>query len=238
MANLTMADLQEQVRAAQVEFDLAVVFHETWKPAAYDGELHARMGTSYATQTFRVVSTALRREMLMALMRVWDNSTKGNLRMEQIGRDISKPAVMDMLVMDRVTRMGITGAEAAIRSTLDERAAEVARIVGKYGQGGPRHSVLKTIRHLRDKRLAHHDLALASVPQPNVDDDDIEEFFQDNLVLIQALVGLVNRMAYNPAETAGVFRHYAGHFWAGVSGERTQGHPHYRAPPKSPDERT
>jgi AbiU2 len=187
MANLSIADLQEQVRAAQEEFDLAVVFHETWKPAAYDADLHARMGTSYATQTFRVVSTALRREMLMALMRVWDNSKKNNLRMEEIGRDISKLAVMNALVTERVTRMGIPGAEVAIRSTLDEKAGQVARIVAKYGQGGPRHSVLKTIRHLRDKRLAHHDLTPATVAGPNVDDEDIEEFFQDNLAGLSAI---------------------------------------------------
>lgn len=221
------------MQAAQEEFDLAIVFHETWKPAAYDTDLHARMGTSYATQSFRVVSTALRREMIMALMRMWDNSKKNNLRMEDIGREIAKPAVMTALVTESAARMGIRGAEADIRSTLEMRAAEVTRIIGKYGQGGPRHSVLKKLRHLRDKRLAHHELGPVTATGPSVEDNDIEEFFQDHYALIQALVGLVNRMAYNPAETAGVFRRYADHFWAGVRGERTEGHPHFRMPPKS-----
>jgi AbiU2 len=234
MMNPVIADLQKWVQAAQEEFDLAVVFHEIWKPAAYDAGLHARTGTSYATQTFRVVNTALRREMIMALMRVWDNSKKDNLRMEDIGRKISKRTVMNALVTECAIRMGIAGAEAEIRSTLDEKAAQVARIVAKYGQGGSRHSVFNMIRHLRDKRLAHRDLAPATATRPSVDDEDIEEFFQDNSVLIQALVGLVNRMAYNPSDTARVFRHYANHFWADVRGERTEGHPHVHAPPNPP----
>jgi len=29
--------LREQVTAAQQEFDMAVAFHEVWKPATYDG---------------------------------------------------------------------------------------------------------------------------------------------------------------------------------------------------------
>jgi hypothetical protein len=48
--------------AAQEEFDMAVTFHEIWKPAAYDQELHSRFGKSYATQAFLVTRTALRRD--------------------------------------------------------------------------------------------------------------------------------------------------------------------------------
>ena len=40
-----IASLRKQVEAAQQEFDMAVRFHETWKPLAYDKDLHNRMGT-------------------------------------------------------------------------------------------------------------------------------------------------------------------------------------------------
>ena len=39
---------------------MAIAFHEVWKPAAYDTDLHARMGVSYATQAFNITRTALR----------------------------------------------------------------------------------------------------------------------------------------------------------------------------------
>jgi hypothetical protein len=61
--------LKQKVTAAQQEFDMAVTFHEIWKPAAYDQELHSRLGNSYATQAFLVTRTALRREMLLSLVR-------------------------------------------------------------------------------------------------------------------------------------------------------------------------
>ena len=47
-----IAILREKVSAAQQEFDMAVAFHEAWKPTAYDGKLHKRMGESYASNTF------------------------------------------------------------------------------------------------------------------------------------------------------------------------------------------
>jgi AbiU2 len=62
------------VTAAQEEFDMAVAYHEVWKPAAYDNDLHSRMGQSYASQAFFVTRAALRREMMLALMRIWDKN--------------------------------------------------------------------------------------------------------------------------------------------------------------------
>ena len=64
--------LREKVTAAQQEFDMAVTFHEVWKPATYDQDLHSRMGKSYASQAFLVTRTALRREMVLALNRAGD----------------------------------------------------------------------------------------------------------------------------------------------------------------------
>ena len=43
-------DLRAEVRAALQEFDMAIAFHEVWKPAAYDKSLHERMGVSLATK--------------------------------------------------------------------------------------------------------------------------------------------------------------------------------------------
>ena len=47
-----IADLKKMVTAAQQEFDMAVTYHEVWKPAADDKDLHSRMGRSYASQAF------------------------------------------------------------------------------------------------------------------------------------------------------------------------------------------
>ena len=57
------------VAAAEDEIVMAVMFHETWRPTAYDEGLHNRMGNSFATHSFQIVRLSLRREMLLALMR-------------------------------------------------------------------------------------------------------------------------------------------------------------------------
>jgi hypothetical protein len=44
---------------------------------AYDKDLHSRMGQSYASQAFLVIRMALRRETLLALMRLWDRNKAG-----------------------------------------------------------------------------------------------------------------------------------------------------------------
>ncbi|WP_236238147.1 hypothetical protein [Pseudomonas faucium] len=51
-----MDDIQQKIErlksivdTARQEVDLAVMFHETWRPAAYDTDLHSRIGTSYAS---------------------------------------------------------------------------------------------------------------------------------------------------------------------------------------------
>ena len=41
-----ITELQAKVTAAQQEFNLAVAFHEIWKPTAYDPDLHGRLGVS------------------------------------------------------------------------------------------------------------------------------------------------------------------------------------------------
>ena len=64
--------LKQAVTAAQQEYNMAITFHEVWRPSAYDADLHTCMGKSYATHAFLVVRSALRRQMLLALLRFWD----------------------------------------------------------------------------------------------------------------------------------------------------------------------
>lgn len=224
--------LRDKVRAAQQEFDMAVTFHEIWKPAAYDTDLHARMGTSYATQAFLIIRTALRREMVLALVRLWDRRPHA-VRMEEMARMVSSSSVMQVLVAERARRISIPGVEDDIRSTMEQKAAKIAAIVVKYERGGSHHAILKKLHGLRNERLAHRQVTSAVATGAGITDQEIEEFYQDNSALIQALLSLVDGMAYDPSDTASVFRHYAGLFWAAVRGEQTGGHPNYRATTKA-----
>lgn len=205
--------LKQRVTAAQEEFDMAVTFHEIWKPVAYDQELHNRLGTSYATQAFLVTRTALRREMVLALIRVWDKSPLG-IRMQSIWHDLRDAELVDALALDRARRLGFEEVYEYMKEELSKRADTVVALIGKYMEGGARNNILETLRALRHERLAHRQLSPATAPGATATDEEIEEFYQDNSKLIHILLSLVNAMAYDPEDTARVFRHYAAAFWA------------------------
>jgi hypothetical protein len=225
-----IASLRRQVEAAQQEFDMAITFHETWKPVAYDKDLHKRMGMSFASNTFFVVRLALRREMLLALMRLWDKNSK-TVRMKESVADILRDqSVVNALAADRAARIGMADEEDQMRSDLSQRASEAIALVAKYSEGGSHYAVLEKLRKLRHERLAHLHIEAVAATGLDPTDDEIESFYQDNSKLIGVLLSLVAGVAYDPNDTAGVYRHYASLFWAGVRGERTEGHPNYRAP--------
>jgi hypothetical protein len=205
--------LKLKVTAAQEEFDMAVTFHEIWKPAAYDQELHNRLGKSYATQAFLVTRTALRREMVLALIRLWDTNPQA-IKMQSIWHDLRDKEIVDALALDRASRTGLLDVLEYMRDDLGKRADAVVALIGKYMEGGSGNHVLKTLLNLRNERLAPRQLSPATAPGATATDEEIEEFYQDNSKLIHILLSLVNAMAYDPEDTAGVFRRYATCFWA------------------------
>jgi hypothetical protein len=226
-----IASLQKQVKAAQQEFDMAITFHETWRPLAYDKDLHKRMGDSFATHTFLVVRLALRREMLLALMRLWDRDER-NVGMELSIADLLRDrSVVHALAVDRVARMGMADWEDEMRSDLSQRASEAIALVEKYSEAGSHYTTLQKLRRLRNQRLAHRPVKEVAATGLAPTDEEIESFYQDNSKLVGLLLSLVSGVAYDPNDTAEAYRFYAKFFWAGVRGERTEGHPNYRAPP-------
>jgi hypothetical protein len=228
--NPEIASLRSHVQAAQEEFDMAVICHEVWKPTAYDNDLHQRMGVSYATNAFRIVVTALRREVLLALMRLWDKG-RGNVRLDDIGRRLSDSHLVDALAVDRAARFNDVHIEAEMKVDIHRRAKEVTDLIKDYSKCGRNQAVIEKLRTVRHEQLAHRQIEPTAVTGPGLTDNEIESFYQDNSKIIGLLLSLVSGVGYDPKETGEVFRHHASFFWAAVRGEGTEGHPNYRPPP-------
>lgn len=238
------------VEAARQEIELAIMFHETWRPAAYDTELHSRIGTSYASHSFQIIRLSLRRELLMALVRVWD-SNKQAVRMSLIADRLRDKAVFNALIQTRAARTGLHSGFAlgAMREALTPKRDQVLELIGKYSANGTAFEVLEKLKVLRHQQLAHRQLPVAQVApaKPNArewqeeegkapvwaTDDEVETFYQDNLEIMRLLLSLVLGQAFDLSEAADVYRHYAKYFWASARGERTEGHPDYHPPPSS-----
>jgi hypothetical protein len=219
-----IVSLRKGVEAAQQEFDLAVTFQETWKPTAYDADLHRRMGNSLATNTFKVVRLALRREMVLALMRLWDKR-EDTVSLERIAQTLKKAGVIDALAVDRAR---FIEDRDQMRQDLSDRAKEATALIEKYSRGGSHYRVREALQRMRHERLAHRGVRIASVVGPSATDEEIELFYRDISETVRLLLSVVNAVAYDPADAGEVFQIYAARFWAGVRGERTEGHPNYR----------
>lgn len=227
--------LRKQVQAICGEADTALVLHATWQVARDDQALHERLGVSYATNAFRAVVTALRREVLMGLLRVWDKS-KGGLRLDRLASEFRKPETIKLLsearpVCLQARRARKYYAESLIeevRSTLDETANSFLSLFAKYERSGEGTRLLKKMKDLRDERLAHFDMHATTVPDKNATDQEIDQFLADSMELVRHLRHLVLAEAFDPVEAAGVHRHYAKLFWASVRSERSEGHPNFR----------
>ncbi|WP_085696289.1 hypothetical protein [Pseudomonas sp. B26(2017)] len=237
--------LKRMVTAAQQEIEMAIMFHETWRPAAYDSDLHERVGTSYAAHSFQIIRLALRRESLLALTRLWD-SNKAAVRMSLILHRLRDKAFFEALVQVTARRMGLRSmfAPDAVKRSMEPKRDQVIKLIGKYSEGGTHSGVLDNLIILRHQRLAHRQCPNEPVSAAESGevaqefecspmwptDVEIEEFYQDNLEIMRILMSLVNGLAYDLSEATKVYKHHAKYFWASARGERTEGHPNYRPP--------
>lgn len=242
--SLEIERVQRMVDTACQEIELAVMLHETWRPAANDADLHVRIGASYAGHAFLVIRLSLRRELLLALCRVWDTNPRA-VKMAGIRDKLREKRFFDALVQHRAERLGLNSsfAHAAVKAELESTRDMVLNLIEKYLQGGSGAKVLERLKKLRHEHLAHRQLpiapaALDSLRHEDVQgesgdlatSDEIEAFYQDNLRLISLLLSLVKAHSYDLSETAAVYKHHAKYFWASARGERTEGHPDFRSP--------
>ncbi|KJZ41721.1 hypothetical protein [Pseudomonas fluorescens] len=240
--------LKNIVDTARQEIELAVMFHETWRPAAYDTGLHARIGTSYAAHAFQIIRLSLRRELLLALTRVWDTN-KQAVRMSLIADRLRDRKFFEALIQFRAGRTDLRSrfVPDTMRESLTPKRDQVLKLIDKYSVNGTAFEVLEKLKMLRHQHLAHRQLPNAPVAVAGSDtsgqqdeegkppvwatDDEIETFYQDNLEIMRLVCSLVQGLAFDLSEATDVYKHHAKYFWASARGERTEGHPDYHPPP-------
>jgi hypothetical protein len=227
----SIEEIAAQVDFASEEMQTAIAAHETWRPTAYDEALHERMGTSYATGTFKVIQWALRREMLMALMRIWDNEEKA-VSLKRIVRCLRDPKFVAALSRMRAeaTQGGFQRFLAEhLEGNYREKIDRVGQLFDKYQKCGDSAHVMKHLLTLRNTMLAHRQ-TLPIKPQRDATLDEIEQFYSDTRSIVECLLHVIKATALDTADTVGVYGTYAKYFWEGARGECTHGHPSYKGP--------
>lgn len=232
---VAIAELSEK------EAHLAIQFHETWRPAAFNREVHKRISFSYVAHTFEIVRWALSRELLMSLSRLWINQ-KDAIALTKAAHHLKNPKVFDALCIDYLERLkGESSSMSYLRMMLSERRQEFLDLVNKYHQGGRSASVLGRLAHLRHNELAHRRLEINDWDKPSSEPvtqqsqqelkhNEVEELYQDSLIAVSLLNDLARGKVTNLKGITNVYKHHSNYFWEGLRSERELGHPRYIAP--------
>ena len=232
-----MKKVRSQIEVAREEFDMAVLYHEVWKPMAYDVDLHARMGASLATNAFLIIKSALRREMLLAIGRVWD-SVNGAPQLERITHLLNQKALREQLLSERIANAKLIPVSAhlppefweTLEQELETAANNAISILDKWSQDGDRNAIRKRFKALRNQFLAHRQVSLSFSDEDGLSDEEVNEYYNDTSEVINLLLNICLAVTYNPSDTGNAYRKAAELFWAGARGERTDGHPNFVDP--------
>jgi hypothetical protein len=230
--------LKTSVKILEEQVVTAVAFHETWRPAAKDSALHERLGESYATNSFIVIRLALRRELVLTLMRIWDSNPRA-AHIFHVRNLLQSKSVFDLLVEDRHGRIGRSvveplsdgrglrgdGAKRFLKSELIAKRKQVRREIGKYMSGGAGESDMQALEKLRNEQLAHRSRSEEAWTGLDPGDEIVESIYQDTLEVVSLLLSLVLGRAFDMGQAKDVWRHHASFFWASVRGEHDKGHP-------------
>jgi len=202
----------QRLEQLQQEFDVAIATFESWRPAAYDADLRARMGVSFATNTFNVVRGALWRETVLALGRIWDRAGR-SVDLGAFRAQLQQPGFMDALMAYRAKRSAAPYIDAMIREQLSGKAEQVVTAIAHFERGGEGASLMDRLRKARNA-LAHRALEAVPAEGPKLEDAELVELFERTAKILGDLWSLIRATAYDPMEAAGVWAHYARHFWA------------------------
>ncbi|HDR9275780.1 hypothetical protein VI03_10130 [Burkholderia vietnamiensis] len=217
------------VVAAEEEMLLAIMFHETWKPTAYDGDLRARIGGSYAAHTFEIIRLALRREVVMALMRLWDDHRQA-LKLNSIVDVLQSAECFDGLMRERIAAVGATEEEAdTLRDTHRKFRDDMVALVRKHTHSNDPSPLLDRLRTIRHERLAHRQAEQPTDPAGLLaTDEEVEDLYQDSRRIINYMaLLLLGRSFYLALDSGRPYRESARYFWESVRGEGAEGHPRF-----------
>ncbi|OHX16152.1 hypothetical protein BI343_15920 [Chromobacterium amazonense] len=221
--------MKKKVEAVEQEVTTAIALHESWKPIVIDSELQNRMGESLATNTFNIIRWSLRREMLLALLRVWDKDGK-TASIREIIKELRKSDTLEKLIASRNHPSPIDHLLTEhLRGYLPNKIKQVDELFNKYtSKDGESAQVLLKLTLLRNVTLAHHQLKPVDPEKISATDEQIESFHQDTCRIVEQLMNIVCATELDMNQTTHVYSTYARFFWASAKGERTPGHPSYR----------
>lgn len=222
--------LEARSLAAGREWQDFVSFYEVWKPAVQDQQLLRRLDETLAGNAFVTIRAALQRELIMSIMRIWDDhdSTICLRKIMILLDDHRTLGAIVHRVIDKTFEGQHTDHAARHEDMLKGYQASVAicqKIIRKY-KAGERLEFFKRLGQLRDEHLAHRQVIREKLPTGTDDMPLFEEFANDTGTLVADLLNIIHNRLIDRALPL-LARQNAKLFWASVRGETDPRHPDY-----------
>ena len=226
-----ITSLEGRSMAASREWEDFVAFYEVWKPAVLDQELLQRLNETLAGNAFVTIRAALQRELIMSIMRIWDDHDDA-ICLRKIMTLLDDHRTLGAIVNRAIDRQfeGQDIDRTALHQDMlkgYQASVEVCRkIISKY-KSGARHEFFKRIGQLRDEHLAHRQVIRGKLPTGTDDMPLFEEFVTDTRMLVADLLNIIHNRLIDRA-LPGLVQQDAKLFWASVRGEADSSHPDYQ----------
>ncbi|QJQ01976.1 MULTISPECIES: AbiU2 domain-containing protein [Herbaspirillum] len=193
--------IRRVIRAARLELPIAIAAFETWRPMVEDGSLINRVNNLNVTETFLAIRGLLWRELIMAIMRFWDDDSK----------TIGLPYVIAWLREDGAKELLASDvASAAVEQmnlTVDEKNSFVENLIGVYDyvdqcvaayeKGGAYYQIYDNFRRIRHQRLAHRQIKPNTGGQTDSTRPELEQFYRDTLNIVKILNASLNQEEFD-----------------------------------------
>ncbi len=207
----TVDDLQRIAEFACQEMAYITSLHEHWKPAAYDETIFSRFNNTYAGHSFNVIRVALRREVVLGLLRLWDSKPR-TFNMRLISENLRDDGLYDCVLSHiRDAFMPSPDCRAEYRA---KRTRLCDLITDTQGESSNKW---KCLFKIRNEHLAHRNTGgqpkLVAVASGDKEDTAVEWLYNRSAKIVEDLLAVTNGHTYSFSVAAGVDNLYAGYFW-------------------------
>ena len=160
-----IAELRHRLDLTWQDLMTAVACFEIFRVAARDKTLLDRLGKSFSTGAFNAIRNSLYREVVLALMRIWDKSPKNNLRMEEIILNLTRSEVVASIKRRRREAFGDMGHNADAAEAQVEREIRQIKFIQNRIMRGSLRNAFKALEKHRNEFLAHSTLGRSSASE-------------------------------------------------------------------------
>ncbi|WP_140411197.1 hypothetical protein [Chromobacterium violaceum] len=211
-------ELKKRNERMQEELEQTIAFYEVWKSFVNASEVKTAMENhGRAILAFNVVQTALLREVVIGLTKIWDKS-KGTIKMAKFKEELRNGELVDCIAKLRLGRIDTVDGQGlrklmgphmnAVEMGIRAKICEVVSGVEAYEDGNEG----KELKKIRDGFIAHRNMACEFAQLSDV--GILKKCIEETVAIAKNIESVLNRVSFDFSTTAYKYEDAANDFWS------------------------